>query len=330
MRHTTMAAHITAPGPAEHIQYGPLPVLAPGPTDVLVEVRAVAVNPVDTFVRSGRYRTPMPFPFVVGRDLVGTVVSCGSGVTVFSAGDQVWCNSLGHAGHQGAAAEFAVVPADRLYRLPTGVDPLAAVAVAHPAATAYLALFRHARLAAGETVFIAGGGGNVGAAAIELAAAAGARVIVSASAAKHELCGSRGAAVVVDYRAPDVAERIHASAPDGIDVHIDTSGHHDLRSALQLLAFRGRIVVLAGMGMVAELPVGDLYLRDASIIGFVISHATAGELAAAANRINQIQRKDPASSRRDSSVACCRGSTSTAGRWFGARTSARLGPGTVR
>lgn len=132
---------------------------------MLVRVAAVAVNPVDTFVRSGAYRTPIPFPFVVGRDLVGTVVAYGSEAAGFALGDRVWCNSLGHDGRQGAAAQYAIVASDRLYRLPQGIDPLTAVAVAHPAATAYLGLTVHAGLVPGETIYIAGGGGHVGSAA---------------------------------------------------------------------------------------------------------------------------------------------------------------------
>ena len=106
----------------------------PGPTDVLVRVEGAAVNPVAAFVRSGAFRTPITFPFVIGRDLAGTVAVAGPGAPGFAVGDRVWCNSLGHAGRQGAAAQYAVVATERLYHLPNGVDPLCAVAVAHPAA----------------------------------------------------------------------------------------------------------------------------------------------------------------------------------------------------
>src|SRR5207253_765147 len=112
----------------------------------------------DTFVRSGAWRTPLEFPFVIGRDLVGTVAAAGAGAGGFRVGDRVWCNSLGHDGRQGAAAEQAVVPVDRLYHLPDGVDPVDAVALAHPAATAHLALFTHGRLRAGESVAVLGAG----------------------------------------------------------------------------------------------------------------------------------------------------------------------------
>jgi NADPH:quinone reductase-like Zn-dependent oxidoreductase len=253
-----------------------------------VQVEATAVNPVDTFIRSGAYRTPLPFPFVVGRDLVGTVSELGSDALGFRLGERVWCNSLGHGGRQGAAAQYALVASERLYRLPDGIDATAAVAVLHPAATAHLALITHGGLTAGQTVYIAGGAGHVGTAAILLAVRAGARVITSAAAADLEHCRSLGAQAVFDYRDPELKRLIGGSAREGVDVYLDTSGHQDLQVAVELLAPRGRIVVIAARRADVSLPVRAFYQRDASAIGFVISNATVAELAAAARRINQL------------------------------------------
>jgi len=282
------AAHVTELGPADNIHVGEVEVPSPGPTDVLVRVHVSAVNPVDGFVRSGAYPTHTPFPFVVGRDLVGEVVAPGSGVSEFTVGERVWCNSLGHDGRQGAVAEYALVPAERLYRLPGAVDPLTAVAVVHPVATAQLALFTHGRLRAGETVYVAGGAGHVGGAAIVLAARAGARVLASAGAADREYCRQLGADRVLDYRDPELGRQLRTAAPDGVDVHLNTSGKHDLALAVNVLARRGRIVLMAGISATPEFPVGNLYTRGGSAIGFAISNATIPELAAAAARINQL------------------------------------------
>ncbi len=282
------AAYIDQRGPAEIIRYGDLPVPTPGPTDVLVHVEAVAVNRVDTFVRSGAYDTLLPFPFVIGRDLVGVAVACGSGVVGFSVGERVWSNSLGHAGRQGTAAEYAVVAADRLYRLPAGADPVAMVAVPHPGASAYLALVTHGRLRAGETVLVAGAAGHVGRAATVLATHTGAQIIATSSAADLDTCRSLGARAAFDYRDPDLPRRLHDAAPAGVDVHLDTSGRHDLDLALGLLAPRGRIILMAGLTQRPELPAGALYTRDAHILGFVISNARTTELTAAAHRVNQL------------------------------------------
>lgn len=280
------AAYLTELGGPEQIRYAELPEPGIGPCDVLVEVRAVAVNPVDTFVRSGRYPTPTPFPFVVGRDLLGTVARAGPGASGFRPGDRVWSNSLGHGGRQGPSAQYATVAADRLYRLPDGVDD-DAVAVLHPAATAWLALFRHGGLRAGDVVYVGGGAGNVGDAAVRLAAGAGARVLATARAADLDRCRAAGADVALDYRAPDLLDRLREAAPDGVDLWIDTSGHNDLGVAMGALAFAGRIVLLAGLSGHTTLPVGALYTADRSITGFAISNATSADLAAAARAINR-------------------------------------------
>ncbi|MEW2159271.1 NADPH:quinone reductase [Streptomyces sp. NPDC007189] len=282
------AAYIEELGSPDVIRYGEIAPPRPGPTDVLVDVLATAVNPVDTFVRSGLFRTHVDFPFVVGRDLVGTVAETGPGVTGFRAGDRVWCNSLGHGGRQGAAAEQAVVAADRLYRLPEGVDPCAAVAVFHPAATAYLALFVHGRLHVGETVLVAGAAGNVGSALVTMAVRAGARVLATAAARDARYCAELGAAEVFDYRDPDLTEKIRAAAPSGLDLYLDTAGVNDLETWVGLLALRGRVVLLAGPRTRPVLPAGALYMNDRSVVGFVISHATPGELAEAAAYINDL------------------------------------------
>ncbi|MER5771765.1 NADPH:quinone reductase [Streptomyces sp. NPDC001985] len=282
------AAFIERFGPPDVIRYGELPPPRPGPNDVLVDVEVTAVNHVDTFVRSGAWRTPVPLPLVIGRDLVGTVAAAGPGAVGFSPGDRVWCNSLGYAGRQGAAAEQAVVPAERLYRLPPGVPAADAVAVAHPAATAHLGLFTHGRLRPGETVAVIGAGGNVGSALVLMAARAGARVIGVASARDAERVRALGATATVDYRDPDVNARIAESAPDGVDIHLDTSAGNDLTGAVGLLARRGRIMLLAGLLTRPELPVGPLYVKDCSLVGFAISQASTDELASAAAGINRL------------------------------------------
>ncbi|MFH8976189.1 NADPH:quinone reductase [Streptomyces sp. NPDC017890] len=288
------AAYIDSLGPADHIHYGELPVPTVGPTDVLVRVGAVAVNPVDTFVRSGAYATPLPFPFVVGRDLVGEVAAAGPGAAGFTPGQRVWCNSLGHAGRQGSCAQYATVAAERLYAAPPDIDADHLVAAVHPAASAWLALFRHGRLRPGETVYIGGGAGNVGGAAVALASRAGARVVATARAEDATALRGLGAAEVVDHRSPDVGERVRRAAPDGYDLHLDTSGQGVLADAVDLLARGGRLVAMAGLGKgPAELPVTRLYTRDASVVGFAISNATTADLADAAQGVVGVLRDTP-------------------------------------
>ncbi|HET8662284.1 MAG TPA: NADPH:quinone reductase [Micromonosporaceae bacterium] len=280
------AAFITELGPPEAIRVGPLPVPAPGPGEVLVRVEAVAVNHVDTFIRSGAYRTDMTFPFIVGRDLVGVVTRLGPGVTTCQPGQRVWCNSLGHNGRQGSFAEYAVAPADRLYPLPDGVDPVNAVSTLHTAATAYIGLFRTARVAAGETVVV-GRGGGVADAAVQLAAAAGARVIAVDRAGNADWCRACGADEVLDRDDAELAKKLAALAPGGVDLFWDNSGRYDLETTVPLMARGGRILLSAGRGSRAVLPVGPFYTQDLAIHGFVISNASVRDLAEAAGAINR-------------------------------------------
>jgi NADPH:quinone reductase-like Zn-dependent oxidoreductase len=281
------AAFITGTGPSEAIEVGELPAPVPGPTDVLVQVELVAANPVDTYIRSGKYHTLLPLPFIVGRDLVGTVLSTGPG-TGFAPGQRVWCNSLGHDGRQGSFAQFAAVPADRLYRLPDGVDPAQVVAVAHPAATAYLGWFVHAQLRAGETVYVGGAAGNVGAAAVAIARQAGAYVIAGARRQDHDACRANGATVTVDFNDPQLRDALRAAVPGGIDVFWDASGHHDFDLVAEIMKADGRVLLTAAANARPPLPASALYTRDISLHGFVISRARSTDLSAAAALINTL------------------------------------------
>ncbi|MFI1290473.1 zinc-binding dehydrogenase [Streptomyces sp. NPDC020792] len=128
----------------------------------------------------------------------------------------------------------------------------------------------------------------MGGALVEFAYRAYARVLATAAPRDHEHVRSLGAAEVVDYKAPDLAARLERLAPSGVGVHVDTSGRNDLRTAVGLLAHRGRVVVLSGARDEPTLPVGPLYVKDGSLRGFAISNATAGELAEAAAAVNDL------------------------------------------
>ncbi|PKN83123.1 MAG: oxidoreductase [Chloroflexi bacterium HGW-Chloroflexi-9] len=284
----TLAAYITEGGPPECIHVGELPVPPLGATDVLVETEALVVDPVDTYVRAGASRARLPFPYVIGRDLVGSVLAAGASVAdAFAVGDRVWCNSMGTAGLQGSFARHVVVPAERLYHLPDGVPAVEAVAVLHGGATAYLGLIGRGVLRAGGTIVVGGAGGSVGSCVTQLAVAAGARVLATAREDDFEWCRSIGAAAVFDYRDPDLGTRLREAAPDGVEMYWDTSGHHDLELATAVLARRGTIILMANGQARPVLPVGPFYARDATMLGFVLGGASTVELAAAARLINQ-------------------------------------------
>lgn len=285
---TMKAAFVRERGPVENIHYDDLPTPEPGSGEVLIKVTAVAVNPVDTLVRSGAYQTELQFPFVLGRDLVGVVAAIGADVSHFREGQRVWTNSLGHDGRQGSFAEYACAPEERTYPLPAPVDPDAAVAAVHPAATAYTGLVHHAVVRPSDVVFVGGGAGNVGSAVVQLATAFGCRVIASVHGAEDTVwCREHGAEAVVDYREANLAAQVRAISSHGVDVHWDTSRHHDLEQATEMLAFGGRVLLTAGAHARPALPVGPFYRNNASLLGFVLTNARPDELAEAAITINR-------------------------------------------
>ena len=143
------AAFIERTGPPDVIRVGDRPDPRPGPDDVLVRVRAAAVNPIDTYVRGGAVAMPLPLPFVVGCDLAGDVVAVGEAVAGFAVGDRVWGSNQGLLGRQGTCAEFAAVNARWLYPTPADVSDRDAAAAALVGITAHLGLVTHAGLQAG-------------------------------------------------------------------------------------------------------------------------------------------------------------------------------------
>src|SRR5262249_30433112 len=148
------AAYITKTGPPEVIIYGDLPAPTPGPTECLVKVGAVDVNPIDTYVRSGAIPTKLTFPFILGRDLAGTVLEAGAAVKRFKTGDRVWASNLGFGGRQGSFSELSAVHDCWLHPTPKDVPDEDVVAVSLVGITAHLGLFQHAKLRAGEALFV--------------------------------------------------------------------------------------------------------------------------------------------------------------------------------
>lgn len=148
------AAYIKQLGDASSIQVGELPDPEIQQTDVLVQVEGVAVDHVDTYVRSGTYKTDIAFPHVIGRDMVGQVIAVGSAVTAFKPGDSVWTNAMGYDGRQGVTSTLAAVPADRLAPVPAGVDHLQLIASVHSSATAVIILNDVMQAEFGQSVLI--------------------------------------------------------------------------------------------------------------------------------------------------------------------------------
>jgi len=282
------AAYIERTGSPEVITYGDLPPPTLGPRDVLVRVAAVSVNPIDTYVRSGMVAAQLTFPFIVGCDLAGTVEAVGAEVTKFKPGDRVWGSNQGLMGRQGTFAEYAAVEEQWLYPTPQNVRDKDAAAVSLVGITAYLGTIRDAKLQPGETLFVHGGAGGVGSMVIQIAKAVGARVLTTAgSEEKANLCRQLGADEVILYKTQDVGEALRRAAPQGINVWFETLRQQDLAQAIGHLAFRGRLVLMAGRDSRPVFPVGPFYTKDGTVHGFAMFNAPADEQAVAAARLNR-------------------------------------------
>src|SRR5438128_8244425 len=203
------AAFYETPGGPEVIQFGELPRPTPQPGEVLVRVGTAALNPIDTYIRSGAVKMSLPKPFIPGCDLAGTVEAAGTGVRRFKPGDRVWGSNQGLLGRQGTFAEYACVLEDWLYPTPTGVSDADAAAVALTGITAHLGLFRCAGTQPGDVVFVNGGTGGVGSMVVQMAKAVGARVVTTVgSSEKAAQCKQWGADRVINYKTYDVSAEV--------------------------------------------------------------------------------------------------------------------------
>lgn len=281
------AAYINQTGPPEVVIYGDLPTPKPHRTECLVKVGAVDVNPIDTYIRGGLVPAKLTFPYILGRDLAGTVMESGAGVKRFKPGDRVWATGQGTAERNGTFAEFAAVNERWLYPIPDGVNDEKIVAVSLVGITAHLGLLRSAKLRGGETLFVNGGSGGVGSCVVQIAKILGARVITTAgSDEKVKSCLELGADAAVNYKTQDVAAAIKNFAPDGVNVWWETLREPDFGRTFSLLAMGGRMVVMAGRDARPVFPVGPFYTRDCSVLGFAMFNATPRQMRAAAMDLN--------------------------------------------
>ncbi len=202
-----------------------MPVPQPGPSEILVRVRATALNPTDWKHRAIKGLFLPDPPFTLGWDVSGEVVAIGFGVTVFKPGDEVF-GMLPYPHGHGAAAEYVTGPARAFARKPTTLDHIRSAAVPLAALTAYQALVDTADVQAGHRVLIHAASGGVGHFAVQIAKARGAHVIGTASAANHDFLRGIGADDVLDYRTTDFAETVR-----DIDMVLDPIGaDHAIRS----------------------------------------------------------------------------------------------------
>lgn len=282
------AAYINETGAPENILYGDVPQPVPTGTQVLVKVGAVAVNPIDTYIRNGANYWPLPKPFIIGCDLAGVVSALGPDAKKYKIGDRVWGTNQGLLGRQGTFAEYCAVDESWLYPIPNGVKDETAAACALVGVTAHLGLFGAARLKAGETVFVHGGTGGVGSMVVQMAKAAGARVLATGgSPEKCDRCRELGADAAVNYKTEDLAAAVQAFSPGGANVVWETLREPDFDKLVSYLAPRGRLILMAGRDARPQFPVGPFYVKGCSMHGVVMFKATAEEMRVCAEDMNR-------------------------------------------
>lgn len=213
----------------------------PGPEDVLVEIHAASVNPLDLKIRAGAFKAILPYrlPLILGNDLAGVVVQVGSAVTRFAVGDEVYARP--DKDRIGTFAELIAVHQDDLAPKPSGLTMEQAASLPLVALTAWQALVERGRVRPGQKVLIHAGSGGVGTVAVQLARHLGAHVATTASAANADLVKELGADVVIDYRTQDFEQLL-----DGYDLILDTLGGETLDKSLRVLKPGGKVISIAG------------------------------------------------------------------------------------
>ena len=219
----------------------------PGPGEVRVRVIASGTNPVDAKIRAAGSWAQITPPCVIGYDASGAIDAAGPGVTEWKKGDEVFFTPEIFGNAHGTYAEFTVVPSRIIAKKPAGLSHEEAAAVPLAGGTAYEAVVRRLALRVGETLLVHGGAGGVGSFAVQIAKAAGARVLATASKDNLSFLKELGADVAIDYRAGDVAQAVlDATGGAGVDACFDTAGGNVIPSISAVRPF-GRLATILGV-----------------------------------------------------------------------------------
>lgn len=283
------AAFFETTGSPDVIKFGDVPTPEPKAGEVRVKVLAASINPIDTYIRSGAAPMALPRPAITGTDFAGVVDATGPGAKRFQVGDRVWGSNQGLLGRPGTCAEYVCVEEKWAYPTPAGVLDEQVAAGALVGITAHLGLFHCARLQTRDVVFVNGGTGGVGSMVVQLAKVVGARVITTVgSDEKAASAKALGADKVLNYKTDDLAAQVKAATGGaGIDLWYETQPPTDLERTFELMAPRGRIVVMAGRQARPVFPNGPFYVKGLSMLGFAMFNMTAEEQQLCADFLNR-------------------------------------------
>jgi NADPH2:quinone reductase len=235
-----------------------------GPGQVLVQIKAAGINPVDNYILTGTYARKPQLPYTPGMDGAGIVSAVGPDVKNFKIGDRVYAEDAA----TGTFAEFSLVHQDRAHLLPASLSFAQGAALGVPYGTAHFALVNRAKAQKGETVFIQGGSGGVGVAAIQLSKALGLKIIATAGTDKGlQLVQQLGADHALNHKDPNyMNELMSLTQNKGVDIILETAAHHNLGKDLTVLATNGRVVIIGSKGPV-EINPRDILSRGAIVTG---------------------------------------------------------------
>lgn len=253
-----------------------VPAPSAGPARILIRVKAVGVNPVDAYIRSGAYARKPNLPYTPHADIAGVVESVGANVVSVRPGDRVYA-FLADAG----GAELAACEEWQVKRLPDRVSFQQGAAVGVPYATAWRALLLRAQARPGETVLVHGASGGVGSAAVQIARAHGMQVIGTAGTAEGlAMVREQGAHHALNHRDPDYMQQIPAlTGGRGVDVILEMLANVNLDRDLEVIALRGRVVVIGNRGR-TEIDPRKIMARDGSVLGMTLFNTTREEFQA--------------------------------------------------
>ncbi len=239
---------------------------SPGPGEVVIEVEATALNFFDILLCRGEYQERPELPFTPGGEISGTVSEVGEGATMRAGQHVIATPPLPRGGYAGKVT----VPVSSVFPIPESMPPEKAAALPITYQTAHVALHHRARLKAGETMLVHAGAGGVGSAAIQLARAAGARVIATAGGPeKVGICRELGAETAVDYREENFIEVVkEATDGRGADVVFDPVGGDTFDGSRRCVAFEGRILIIGFTGgRISDAPTNHILVKNYSVVG---------------------------------------------------------------
>ena len=253
------------PTGVDALSWKELPTPQPQAGEVLIAIKAASLNFPDLLIVQNKYQMKPPLPFVPGSEYAGVVQAVGEGVRHLRVGQNVACLS-----GTGGFGSHTIAPAALCLPLPEGFSHVDAAAFIMIYATSWHALMDRAQLKPGETVLVLGAAGGVGTAAIQIAKAAGARVIAAASSdEKCALCSTLGADATINYARSNLRDEIkRLTDSKGPDVVYDPVGGDYAEPALRSIAWRGRYLVVGfAAGAIPSLPLNLALLKGASIVG---------------------------------------------------------------